>query len=38
MLEAKGKRWNKATKSWEIFEDYETQLAAIIEVSKLLGL
>lgn len=38
MLEAKGKRWNAATKSSETFEDYKTQLAAIEQVAKLLGL
>jgi hypothetical protein len=38
LFEAKGRRWNTATKSWETFEDYETQLAAIKEAAKLLGL
>jgi len=38
MFDAKGKRWNPATKSYETFEDYVTQLAAIKEVAKLLGL
>jgi len=38
MLEAKGKRWNAATKSWETFEDYKAQLAAIEQAARLLGL
>ena len=38
MLQAKGKRWNAATKSWETFEDYGTQLAAVKEAAKILGL
>jgi len=38
MLEAKDRRWNNATKSWETFEDYGTQLEAIREAVKLLGL
>lgn len=38
MLEAKHRRWNNATQSWETFEDYGTQLEAIREIAKLLGL
>jgi hypothetical protein len=38
MLKAKRKRWNTATKSWEIFEDNVTQLLAIREAAKLLGM
>ncbi len=38
MLQAKGKRWNAATKSWETFEDYGTQLAAVKEAARILGL
>ena len=38
MLQAKVKRWNAATKSWETFEDYGTQLAAVKEAARILGL
>jgi hypothetical protein len=38
MLNAKGKRWNTVTKSWESFEDYKVRLAALEQIAKLLGL
>lgn len=37
MLEAKRKQWNTATKSFETFEDYKVQLAALEQIAHLLG-
>ena len=34
---AQGRRWNPKKASWEKFEDYGTQLAALREIAKILG-
>jgi hypothetical protein len=38
MLRAQGSRWNPKKGSWEKFEDYGTQLAALREIAKIRGL
>ncbi len=38
MLEARVRRWNPKTQTWEEFEDHATQLAAAREIAKMLGL
>jgi hypothetical protein len=38
LLRAQGRRWNPKKGSWEKFEDYVTQLAALREIAKILGL
>jgi len=38
MFEAKGKRWDPATKAWTTFEDFGTRLEAIRMAANLLGL
>jgi len=38
MTGAKRKQWNNVTKSFEIFEDYKVQLAAIEQIVRVLGL
>jgi hypothetical protein len=35
---AQGRRWNPKKGSWEKFEDYGTQLAALREIAKILGI
>ena len=35
---AQGRRWNPKKGSWEKFEDYGTQLAAVREIAKILGI
>ena len=35
---AQGRRWNPKKGTWEKFEDYGTQLAALREIAKILGL
>ena len=35
---AQGRRWNSKKGSWEKFEDYGTQLAAVREIAKILGI
>jgi hypothetical protein len=37
MLSAKDRRWNGKTRSWEVFEDYETQIKAVQEIAKIFG-
>jgi len=38
LLRAQGRRWNPKKGSWEKFEDYGTQLAALREIAKILGI
>src|SRR5260370_1281931 len=38
LLRAEGKRWNPRKESWEKFEDYDTQLAALREIAKISGI
>jgi hypothetical protein len=38
LLRAQGRRWNPKKASWERFEDYGTQLAALREIAKILGI
>jgi hypothetical protein len=38
LLRAQGRRWNPKKGSWEKFEDYVTQLAALREIAKILGI
>ena len=38
LLQAQGRRWNPKKESWEKFEDYATQLAALREVAKIFGI
>ena len=38
LAQAQGRRWNPKKGSWEKFEDYGTQLAALREIAKILGL
>jgi hypothetical protein len=38
LLGAQGRRWNPKKGSWQKFEDYSTQLAALRETAKILGL
>ncbi len=38
LLDAKMPRWNPKNESWEKFEDYPTQLAALKETGKILGI
>src|SRR5438552_13559707 len=35
---AQGRRWNPKKGSWEKFEDYGTQLVALKEIAKILGI
>ncbi len=35
---AQGRRWNPKKGTWEKFEDYGTQLAALREIAKILGI
>src|SRR6266481_8795139 len=35
---AQGRRWNPKKGSWEKFEDYGTQLGALREIAKILGI
>jgi hypothetical protein len=35
---AQGPRWNPKKEAWEKFEDYGTQLAAVREIAKILGI
>jgi hypothetical protein len=37
LLKAKEQRWNPKKESWEKFEDYRTQLAALREIAKISG-
>lgn len=38
LSKAQGRRWNRKKGCWEKFEDHRTQLAAIREVFKILGI
>lgn len=38
LVHAQGRRWNPKKRSWEKFEDYGTQLAAIREIVKIFGI
>jgi hypothetical protein len=38
LLQAQGQRWNPKKGSWEKFEDYGTQLAALREIAKIFGI
>ncbi len=38
LLRAQGRRWNPKKGSWEKFEDYGTQLAALREIAKIFGI
>lgn len=38
LVQAQGRRWNPKKGSWEKFEDHGTQLAALREIAKILGL
>jgi hypothetical protein len=38
LAQAQERRWNPKKGSWEKFEDYGTQLAALREIAKILGL
>jgi hypothetical protein len=38
LLRAQGRRWNPKKGSWEKFEDYSTQLAALREIAKILDI
>src|SRR5713101_9290149 len=38
LLRAQGRRWNPKKGSWEKFEDYGTQLAALREIAKIFGM
>src|SRR5713226_9256384 len=38
LLRAQGQRWNPKKGSWEKVEDYGTQLAALREIAKILGI
>jgi hypothetical protein len=38
LLRAKGQRWDPKKGSWEKFEDYGTQLAALREIAKISGI
>lgn len=38
LAQAQGRQWNPKKGSWEKFEDYGTQLAAVREIAKILGL
>ena len=38
LAQAQGRQWNPKKGSWEKFEDYGTQLAALREIAKILGL
>jgi hypothetical protein len=38
LLRAQGQRWNPKRGSWEKFEDYGTQLAALKEIAKIFGI
>jgi hypothetical protein len=38
LAQAQESRWNPKKGSWEKFEDYGTQLAALREIAKILGL
>jgi hypothetical protein len=38
LLGAQAPRWNPQKKSWEKFEDYGPQLAALREIAKILGI
>ena len=37
LLEAKRRRWNPKKKAFDMFDDYETQLAAAIQIVKIFG-
>ena len=38
LLRVQGRRWNLKKGSWEKFEDYVTQLAALREIAKILDI
>jgi hypothetical protein len=38
LLRAQGQRWNPKKGCWEKFDDYGTQLAALKEIAKILGI
>ncbi len=38
LLRAQGRRWNPKKGSWEKFEDYGIQLAALREIAKIFGI
>jgi hypothetical protein len=38
LVRAQGRRWNPRTRTLEKCEDYDTQLAALREIAKILGL
>lgn len=38
LLRAQERRWNPKKESWEKFEDYRTQLAALREIAKIFGI
>src|ERR1700680_1825145 len=38
LAQAQGRRWNPKTRSWEKFEVYGTQLAALREIAKISGI
>jgi len=38
LVRARGRRWNPKKGSWEKFEDYSTQLAALKEPAKIFGI
>jgi hypothetical protein len=38
LVQAQERRWNPRKGSWEKFEDYGTQLAALREIAKILGI
>jgi hypothetical protein len=38
LLQAQGRQWNPKERSWDKFEDYGIQLAALREIAKILGI